>query len=187
MVAFNPELRHNQCAPKWLHNRRIEMNNYQRSFTVAATPAAVFAAVGTIEGLRAWWTRECEGNAAVGGTIHFRFGATYKDMRVESAEPGREVRWLCTRAHIDMDAFKRKDEWVGTEMVFRISDAGQGRTRLDFEHIGLVPSFECFIVCQRGWQQFMGSLQQYLETGTGQPYSTNNAVCTGSMERSEAA
>ena len=163
------------------------MNNYQHSFTVAATPAAVFAAVGTIEGLRAWWTRDCEGSTAVGGSIHFRFGATYKDMRVERAEPGREVRWLCTRAHIDMDAFTRKDEWVGTEMVFRISDDGAGRARLDFEHIGLVPSFECFIVCQRGWQQFMGSLQQYLDTGTGQPYSTNNAVCTGSMERSEAA
>jgi len=168
------------------------MKNYQHSLTIAATPAAVYAALTTIDGLRAWWTQDCEGTTEVNGIIHFRFGASHKEMRIERLEPGREVRWQCTRAHIAADSITRKDEWVGTEPVFLISDAGpghekQGRTRLDFEHIGLVPSFECYGLCYKGWQHFLGSLQQYLETGEGTPYAPESAPCNASMERSQAA
>jgi uncharacterized protein YndB with AHSA1/START domain len=163
------------------------MNHYQQSLTIAATPAAVYAALTTTEGLRAWWTRECEGSTEVDGVLHFRFGATYKDMRIERLEPGREVRWQCTLARIAADSVARKDEWVGTHLVFRMSDAGQGRTRLDFEHIGLVPSLECYSLCDKGWQYFLGSLQQYLETGEGTPYGAAGTSHNASIERSQAA
>lgn len=162
------------------------MNSYHHSLTVAATPAAVYAALTTEEGLRAWWTQDCEGATEVKGIIHFRFGSSCKDMRIERLEPGREVRWQCTRAHI-ADAMTSKDEWVGTQPVFRMSDAGQGRTRLDFEHIGLVPSLQCYALCDKGWQHFLGSLQQYLETGKGTPYGPDSTSCNASMERSQAA
>ena len=163
------------------------MKNYQRTLTVAANPAAVYAALSTIDGLRSWWTEDCEGSAAAGGTIHFRFGDTSKDMRVERLEAGREVRWLCTRAHIAADFLTRKDEWVGTEVVFHISTAGHGRSRVEFEHIGFVPSFECYQICDSGWQQFLGSLQQYLETGAGAPYAAQSVCGATLLERSKAA
>ncbi|MES2073202.1 MAG: SRPBCC domain-containing protein [Pseudomonadota bacterium] len=165
------------------------MKHYQHSLTIAANPAAVYAALTTTAGLRGWWTQDCEGAAAeAGGTIHFRFGACYKDMRVERLEAGREVRWQCTRAHIVADSVTRTDEWVGTQPVFRISDAGQGRTRLDFEHIGLVPSLECYDLCYKGWQHFLPSLQQYLETGAGTPYARDSQQAHNtSLERSQAA
>lgn len=69
-----------------------------------------------------------------------------------------------------MPQFKRKDEWVGTQLVFRMTPDGEGRTRLEFEHIGLVPAFECYSVCSDGWQYYLGSLQQFAETGRGIPY-----------------
>ena len=163
------------------------MKHYQHSLTIAATPAAVYAALATTEGLRAWWTQDCEGATEVGGIIHFRFGSSYTDIRIELLEPGREVRWHCTRGHIAADSVTRKDEWVGTQLVFRMSDAGQGRTRLDFEHIGLVPSLECYGLCDKGWQHFMGSLQQYLETGEGTPYIADGGAGNASKERSQAA
>jgi uncharacterized protein YndB with AHSA1/START domain len=163
------------------------MKHYQQSLTIAATPAAVYAALTTTEGLRAWWTHDCEGTTELNGILHFRFGATHKDMRIERLEPGREVRWQCTVARIAADSVAHKDEWVGTELVFRMSDAGQGRTRLDFEHVGLVPSLECYALCYKGWQHFMGSLQQYLETGEGTPYVGDNTPCNASIERSQAA
>ncbi|MDB5949580.1 MAG: hypothetical protein JWR65_1435 [Massilia sp.] len=163
------------------------MNHYQQNLTIAASPAAVYAALTTTEGLRAWWTDDCDGATGVDGILHFRFGATYKDMRVERLEPGREVRWQCTLAHIAADSLARKDEWVGTELVFRISDAGQGRTRLDFEHVGLDPSLECYGLCYKGWQHFLGSLQQYLETGKGRPHAAAGTACNASIDRSQAA
>ncbi|MES2106479.1 MAG: SRPBCC domain-containing protein [Pseudomonadota bacterium] len=162
------------------------MKNYQHSLTITATPAAVYAALTTTKGLRGWWTPDCEGTMEVGGTIHFRFGTTHKDMRIERLEPGREVRWECTRAHIAADSIAHKDEWVGTQPVFRMSDVGQGRTRLDFEHIGLVPSLECYGLCYKGWEQFMGSLQQYLETGAGTPFGADSTPCHASTEKNAA-
>lgn len=146
------------------------MKNYQHSLIIKTSPAATYTALTTVPGLRAWWSKDCEGGTEIGNTLYFRFGACYKDMRIEQLEPDNTVRWLCTRAHIVAESVSRPDEWVGTQIVFRLSDAGQGKTRLDFEHIGLVPSLECYALCQNGWQHFLGSLQQYLETGTGTPF-----------------
>lgn len=146
------------------------MEHFRHSLTIAASASATYAALTTIAGLRAWWTQDCEGVADLGGTIHFRFGSVYKDMRVERADPDREVAWVCTRACIDVPTLSRQDEWTGTKMAFRLSDAEPGKTRLDFEHIGLVPSFECYGMCVKGWQHFLSSLQQYLECGTGTPH-----------------
>ncbi|MFZ6654015.1 SRPBCC family protein [Undibacterium sp. TJN19] len=146
------------------------MSNYQHTLDLAATPAAVYNALTTIAGLRGWWTQDCDGGTAVGDTIHFRFGVCDKDVRISGLTPQHQVRWLCTRAHIVAANVTRSDEWVGTEMVFGISDAGNGRTRLEFEHIGLVPALQCYSQCLNGWQYFMTSLQQYAETGTGTPH-----------------
>ncbi|WP_255991739.1 SRPBCC family protein [Chitinolyticbacter albus] len=146
------------------------MNHYQQTLSVAADPAAVYAALTTKAGLQGWWTQDCDVDTQVGGTVKFRFGQHYKHMRIEALSPGREVRWLCTVAHIDVNRFQHKDEWVGTQLVFHLTPSVEGGTRLEFEHVGLVPSFECYDLCQNGWQHFMGSLQHYVETGVGEPF-----------------
>ncbi|HEV7491877.1 MAG TPA: SRPBCC domain-containing protein, partial [Rhodanobacteraceae bacterium] len=114
------------------------MNHHQQNLIINATPAAVYAALTTPAGLSGWWTEDCDVPTEVGSTIHFRFGPHYKDMRIEHLEPSREVRWYCTRAHIAVGNLTRSDEWVGTEIVFRLMPDGEGRTRVHFEHIGLV-------------------------------------------------
>jgi uncharacterized protein YndB with AHSA1/START domain len=146
------------------------MSHYHQSLTLEANPATVYAALTTPTGLRGWWTQDCDVATEVGSALHFRFGPHYKHMHIERLEPGREVRWLCTAAHIDIGHFTRRDEWVGTQLVFRLTPIGAGRTQLDFEHIGLVPSFECYDLCKSGWQHFLASLQQYAQTGQGTPY-----------------
>jgi len=161
------------------------MDHYQQSFIAQAPPAALYAALTTPEGLRGWWTQECEVANAVGGTIHFRFGGTHKAMRIERLEPSREVRWLCTAAHIDLDQLTHKDEWVGTQLVFHLTPDGQGQTRLDFEHLGLVPAFECYDLCSNGWRYFLGSLHQFVETGHGTPYEHGGSCQAKSETRSE--
>jgi len=70
----------------------------------------------------------------------------------------------------------RGDEWVGTEARFRIQPLGQGRTRLTFEHLGLVPGFECWDICQDGWRHFLASLKMLLESGRGTPYELEEAA-----------
>jgi uncharacterized protein YndB with AHSA1/START domain len=146
------------------------MMHYQQSFIVKASPSAIYAALTTPDGLSRWWTQDCDVATEVGGTIQFRFGRSRKNMRIELLEPDREVRWLCTDAYIDVAYLNRKDEWVDTQIVFRLAPEGKEHTRLGFDHIGLLPSLECYDLCNNGWQYFLGSLQQFLETGKGTPH-----------------
>ncbi len=150
------------------------MSHYQQSFSVRASQADIYTAISTIDGLRGWWTQDCTGDVDKGSRIQFHFGGSHKEMRVELLIPSSEVRWLCTAAHINHDSLGRKDEWVGTQIVFRLTSEGEGRTRVDFEHIGLVPSFECYELCNNGWQFFLNSLQQFAETGVGTPYESGD-------------
>jgi uncharacterized protein YndB with AHSA1/START domain len=146
------------------------MSHFQQSLVLEAPPATVYAALTTPEGLRGWWTQDCQVPTAVGDSIRIRFGGTHKQLRIARLEPSREVRWLCTQAHIDAPQLTRRDEWVGTEMVFRLTPQGDGGTRLDFEHLGLVPAFECHGLCSESWRHFLGSLKQFAETGQGTPH-----------------
>ena len=155
------------------------MNHYRKTLVVQAVPADVYAALTTPAGLRGWWTEDCDIAIAVGGTHHFRFARTRKAMRVERLDADREVRWICTGAHIAADRLTHKDEWVGTELVFRLTPVEGARTRVDFEHIGLVPSLECYGLCEDGWTYFMASLGQFVETGFGTPFAAaGGAPCS---------
>jgi len=147
------------------------MNHYQQTLVIDADPSAVYAAIATENGLRAWWTPTCTADAHAGGTAHFEFGRTRKDMSIEELDPNRGVRWFCTRAYLASDAIREKSEWAGTEIVFRLTPTVDGKTRLDFEHVGLVPALECYDLCRNGWNHFLASLRQLVETGRGTPWT----------------
>ncbi|HEX6850223.1 MAG TPA: SRPBCC domain-containing protein [Candidatus Polarisedimenticolaceae bacterium] len=144
------------------------MTHFRQNLLLQATPAAIYAALTTKEGLRGWWSQDCQGQTHPGGVLTFRFGPHHKEMRIEKMEADREVRWRCVGAHIAF--LEKKDEWVGTQIVFRLTPEGEGRTRLEFEHVGLVPSFECYEVCDSGWKYFLASLRGFVETGRGTPH-----------------
>lgn len=150
--------------------RGLTMDHYRQSLDIDAAPAQVYAALTTPAGIRGWWTDDCEVPAGVGDTLRVRFDATRKAFRIERLAPDREVRWLCTEAHIAAGALARRDEWVGTRIVFRLAPLKDGRTRLDFEHVGLVPAFECHALCTQGWRYFLESLERFASTGTGTPF-----------------
>lgn len=146
------------------------MSHYRQSLVLEADSVSVYAALATPRGLCGWWTQDCDVATEVGGTIQFRFGHSYKTMCIERLEPGREVRWLCTGAHIAIDQLAHKDEWVGSQLVFRLTPDEEERTRVDFEHVGLVPTFQCYDLCSNGWRHYLNSLKLFVETGRGTPH-----------------
>lgn len=149
------------------------MNHFQHSLVLETSPAAVYAALTTPDGLRGWWSQDADIATQVGGTSEFRFNCTHKRMAIERLERDRTVQWRCTgdqRADIDQQA--HDGEWIGTRIVFRLTPEDTAHTRLEFEHVGLVPEFQCYTECSRGWQFFLTSLQKLVETGHGTPYPT---------------
>ncbi len=139
---------------------------------IEGSMAAVYDALTTEAGLRGWWTLNCEVGKRVGAESVFRFGKTYKRMQIEVLEPGREVRWRCVGHHHHAPGeLSRTDEWVDTMLAFQLTTQTPGRTLLDFEHAGLHPKLECYVMCERGWEYYLkNSLKTYVETGRGEPF-----------------
>lgn len=146
------------------------MSNFKNQRVISATPDVVYSALTTREGLQDWWTHTCDVATTVGGKSTFSFGNTWKVFRIDKLEPDSEVRWHCLEANIEIPGVHDKAEWVGTDMVFKLTPLEGNRTQLDFEHVGLTPKFECYRQCEAGWTMFLNSLQALTETGKGMPY-----------------
>jgi uncharacterized protein YndB with AHSA1/START domain len=153
------------------------VTHYHRQLLLSAAPAAVYQALSTQQGLRGWWTEICDVPDKVGGLATFRFGATHKVMRIDRLEPEREVRWHCVEADIEAPGIEKRDEWLGTDIVFRLSRRGSGETVLDVEHIGLVPSLQCYAICNSGWDYFLASLKAFVGGGKATPFLKSEIAC----------
>lgn len=148
------------------------MTHYRHDVLIAAPASAIYDALTTPRGIHGWWTVTADVGTAVGERITVRFGQTFKVMRVEVLRPGNEVRWSVVDSHLHVPGvLTRTNEWIGTTIVFRLSQHSASTTRLELEHIGLIPEVECYDICSQGWVQFLGSLKQYVETGTGSPFA----------------
>jgi uncharacterized protein YndB with AHSA1/START domain len=135
----------------------------------AATPAAVYQALTTPEGLRGWWgTRATVGNTP-GELIRFEWSdRDFIELRIERLIGDREVRWACSAQHDEN--LPHPDEWLGTEISFVLRPTATG-TNLQFTHRGLRSDLACYDVCAGGWDWFLRhSLRSLVEVGEGNPY-----------------
>lgn len=147
------------------------MNDYKNNMLLSAPVSKVYEALTTQRGITQWWTTSCEVGTTVGELVTIRFGETFKVMRIESLRPQSEVRWSVIDAQLVVPGLTRTNEWIGTTIVFQLSSPSESATRLDLEHRGLTKQIECYEVCSQGWNQFLASLKNYVETGKGAPYT----------------
>ena len=144
------------------------MKDYQKSITVNKPVSEVYAAI--TEHIADWWSNDLSGIAAhTGNSFNIAFNQTRKTFEIVEAILNERVTWKCVKAYIDMASLENKSEWVGTTLIWTLSPANGGTT-LTFLHEGLNQSFQCYNVCEAGWDYFLASLQAYLATGKGTPY-----------------
>jgi len=144
--------------------------SYAREIVVSATPGAAYRALTT--GFDKWWTTGCNPISKAGDRITFQFGATRWVMRANRLMPDQFVELECIEANHVHEGLPSSilDEWEGTRLIWQIQKQGD-KTRIAFVHDGLVPSLECYEVCEQGWDYFfVSSLKQYLESGKGSPF-----------------
>ena len=135
------------------------VNILHRIGVASSSPAEVYAALTTLEGLSGWWARDTTGDTEVGGVIAFRFGPGGFDMKVLEAVPGKRVLWEV----VDGPA-----EWIGTHISWELRQDGD-YTIVLFEHLGWAEPVEFMYHCSTKWATFLLSLKQLLETGQGAP------------------
>ncbi|OJW47556.1 MAG: hypothetical protein BGO67_04210 [Alphaproteobacteria bacterium 41-28] len=149
------------------------MKDFQCTININAKPKKVYEAIAEQQGLKNWWTTDCDVEPKEDSISTFRFDETYTIMKVEKLIPSAQVQWRCIDHHHVDDLLKRANEWIGTHLTFKIKDNDNGGTELNFTHQGLNKSLECYDICEERWGHFLRkSLKSYLETGQGDPYQS---------------
>jgi uncharacterized protein YndB with AHSA1/START domain len=133
---------------------------------IKASPAEVYGALSTVDGVAGWWTNETTGESNVGGVITVRFrdrGAPSEkgrmDLEVVKLNPGKEVQWRVQAG---------PPEWVGTDITFSLAREGD-YTILVFGHRNWREAVEFTAHCSMKWATFLLSLRELVETGQGKP------------------
>src|SRR5690242_18533797 len=115
------------CLASWIWKNNVDrgyymMTSYQTRVRFQSGPQAVYEALTTPEGLRGWWTIDCDVSTEVGGEHTFRFeGVVFNSMEVVELVPYTKVHWACTEGW---------SEWLGTEVIFTLLENEEGGTDL---------------------------------------------------------
>jgi uncharacterized protein YndB with AHSA1/START domain len=134
---------------------------------IGATPDATYRALSTAEGLSGWWTREVQGDPAVGGRLRFVFGDLGTTvMEVTELVPGQRVAWRCVEG---------ADEWVGTDLTFDLSASGSETVML-FTQAGWREPVPFMHHCSTKWAVFLLGLKAGLEGGAATPFPDDPAI-----------
>jgi ketosteroid isomerase-like protein len=94
-------------------------------------------------------------------------------MKIVEVIPAKKVVWLVKDNYFSFT--KDKSEWIGTKIIFDLSKK-DNKTQVNFTHLGLVPEYECYSACVKGWTQYINySLRDLITTGKGQPNTRKKA------------
>lgn len=149
--------------------QNFTVENFKKIISFKSTEDRVYNAL--TNNISKWWTQLFEGvSHQQGQSFTIRFGERiFKTMMVEELIPNQKVTWKVTDALIDFPDLDNKTEWINTKIVWEIYSNGN-LTEVALTHFGLSPSVKCFNICQDGWQNFVQSLSEYINTGIGKPF-----------------
>ena len=137
-------------------------SDYTSTITSRATSEAVFSALTTTSGLSSWWA-PATGSGYEGEQLRLTFGDPEPlVLAVHTARPARVVVW-------EVLACPFLPEWTATTITFDLGLTDTSGCQIFFRHHGLTPHLDCYDTCRQGWNHFLPSLRDYVETGVGEP------------------
>lgn len=151
---------------KKTESKSLQNKSFTTTLLVAQTAKEVFDAINNVRG---WWSASVEG---ITDQLNAEFVQYYRDIHIAKMKiiefiPGKKLTWLVLDSHFSFT--KDESEWTDTKICFEISKKGN-QTQLLFTHLGLVPAYECFDICNGAWKELIKiSLNNLITTGKGQP------------------
>jgi uncharacterized protein YndB with AHSA1/START domain len=139
------------------------MHEIITQFDADANAETVWSALTTPDGIHGWWTTQAEVPSGTGAVLKLRFpdAPISWDLRVDEAAENERLRWQCVGG---------PPPWVDTDMLFRLTEAPEGGTRVLFDHVGWKDAEEMVRVVTFGWVQMFLRLKAYAESGKPQPF-----------------
>lgn len=141
----------------------MQNKNYHRTLLVNGTPGEAIEKINRVD---RWWKSDFKGNAGKPGakfTVPFG-GPSFVDFLVRELTPDQKIVWEVTDCYIQR--FQDKKEWIHTQVVFELSPR-DGKTQINFTHVGIGPQCECYKACEAGWNGHLQTLAQYINQGIG--------------------
>jgi uncharacterized protein YndB with AHSA1/START domain len=126
------------------------MSSIQHELKIAAPQSAVVEALTTDEHLARWHGAKVTEDAGV-VRLEYPSGVIFR-WHITSPAPNRVI-WRCVEG---------PGKATGTEAVFLLSDAGGGRTLVQFEHSGWSANDPSYRKCNTFWGFLLHQLQQHL-------------------------
>ena len=143
----------------------MEDKSFTTTIEVAKSKNEVFNAIKEVS---KWWNSEdFEGNSS---NLNDEFiihhpNQHYSKQRLIEVLPGKKIVWLVTESKLYW-LENNKEEWTNTKMIFDITTQGD-KTILHFTHEGLVPTKECYAMCEKGWTMIIKDwLFHFITVGT---------------------
>jgi uncharacterized protein YndB with AHSA1/START domain len=126
--------------------------------SIDASPAAVFEAWTTADGLSSWWTKQVRVSPEVGGinVLLFEGARVAFHFRIDDQDPAKLVRWT------GVPGQKMPDEWVDTRIEVDLV-ATNGGTRMRFGHRNWKSAEGAYRVCNTTWGELMYRLRDHCE------------------------
>ncbi len=136
--------------------------------TTIKVNASAEEALKKINQVNKWWAKKVKGKSKkLNDKFTVDFGTTWVDFQITELVPNKKLVWKVTGCNLEW--IKNKKEWNDTDVVFKISEK-KNATQIDFTHLGLIPSFECYEDCKEGWTGHVTeSLVKFINDGKGMP------------------
>ena len=128
---------------------------------IHANPSAVFKAVSTEDGMKAWYTPQIDGSLEEGKTATFRFNN------------GEAFTWKTTALipdkQVDRECTEGPGVAKGTKVSYEIGSDKDGEAVLKLEHTNWPEGHEALSTCNTLWGILLGQLREYVEKGKSSP------------------
>lgn len=150
------------------------MKDYTKKFKVNSSPEKVHKAI--LEEVDKWWTTSSNKTQRVGDKLLAAFNkeaSLFMKMEVHKIIPNESIHWLVLDDNLSLTGEIPKGEWIDTIIKWDFEKSKE-ETIIYFEHKGLNKELICYDVCENGWNHFLFSFEQYLNTGIGNPDLINN-------------
>jgi hypothetical protein len=140
---------------------KTEKKDFHRTIAVNVSAAEAMKKISLVN---FWWKKDFSGSAEkLNDTFTVPFGEpSFVDFVVSEFVPGKKMVWKVTDCYLPW--FQDKKEWNNTEVVFELSEEN-GKTKIDFTHVGLIPEIECYGVCEKGWNEHINTLDKFINEG----------------------
>lgn len=140
--------------------------DYQIELTVDRPAHQVFNCINRVT---EWWTYDLKGKSEKMDDV---FTVEFGDIHISTQKviehvQNKRIVWLVTDSKLNF--VQDKNEWTNTKIIFELLNRNN-QTHISFKHEGLVPSFQCYEGCTKGWDYYIKeSLYLFLTEGKGTP------------------